>query len=285
MRGHLDLDRRRGKNPLKLLVSVSLFGACAFLVACGDPGTSVAAPAVGFSVSGDGQIRFPGSMLLNSLMIRLVDSEGQSVQEGGTPVTWKIVQGSGSVGRDADSTGPNGMARTSWTLGPDDGTQRVEVTVGSFLPYVFTAEAVSAGPIAFLSNRRTRDQADGFRVMAGDVFVMEDDGSNAIQISPAQVEWDWLSDPSWAPDGQSLAYVRSPFGETSGPINVIGSDGSVEKLVGPDGGAGWFSGPAWSPDGRQLVAWKLQTPGLWIIHASANPDYTRLNWQDPSVFE
>jgi Tol biopolymer transport system component len=217
------------------------------------------------------------------LTIRLVDADGTSSQTSGVPVTWTILEGGGALGRPADTTSLSGMTGTSWTLGPNEGSQSVEVSVGSFAPYVFTAVAVLPGPIAFLSNRRTGDQAGGFRVMAGDVFVMDDDGSNVIQLSPGSPAWDWLSDPSWSPDGQRLAYVRSLVGEIYGPIYVIDSDGDGETQVGP---SGWsYAGLAWCPDARRLVAWTPFSPGLWIVFASANVSYTRLTWQPSSELE
>lgn len=75
------------------------------------------------------------------------------------------------------------------------------------------------------------------------------DGS-AARTLPSILEKAWQ--PSWSPDGESIAFVRlgirAPLGEY-GEIWVADSDGSNPRLLttGPD------AGPAWSPDGKRIA--------------------------------
>ncbi|MCH8064969.1 MAG: PD40 domain-containing protein [Chloroflexi bacterium] len=75
------------------------------------------------------------------------------------------------------------------------------------------------------------------------------DGSDARKL-PSILETAWQ--PSWSPDGKSMAFVRlgirAPLGEY-GEIWVADSDGSNPRLLtsGPD------AGPVWSPDGKRIA--------------------------------
>lgn len=60
-------------------------------------------------------------------------------------------------------------------------------------------------------------------------------------------------DPTWSPDGTSVAFSYFPFDRT--PTDKLGvfivnvNDRSVQKVPGSDG----LWAPHWSPDGRYLV--------------------------------
>jgi Tol biopolymer transport system component len=264
---------------------VVLTGLALCSTSCSEsPSSPLTIPPAAFKVSGDGQVRFPDATLPINLTIQLVDVDGNDTQTGDVSVTWTVLDGEGTVGRQVDTTGLNGQARTSWTLGPNEGANRVRVEVGSFEPFVFTAHAVYPGPIAFVSNRRTGDMGDGIRYMAGDVFVMDENGSHVIQLSPHGRALEWLSQPSWSHNGTWLAYVRDPWGAVSaGDIYVIDSDGEEERRVGPSGRS--FGGPSWSPDGQWLLVWSPTMSGLWIIGSGSDLNLFRLRWQSYTVLE
>jgi len=150
------------------------------------------------------------------------------------------------------------------------------VQVGSLSPFVFTATAVFPGPIAFVSNRRTGDMGHDIREMAGDVFVMDEEGSHVIQLTPQDRGIAWLEDPAWAPDGQQVAYAQHPGGARAGPVYLIDSDGTEAIQVGP---SGEYLDPSGFPDGERLIVESFTASGLWIIGARNAAEASRLPWQ------
>ncbi len=281
MWGDSDLDSRRTASPMKRPLYLANTGLVVILVACAEPISPYSPPPASFAVSGDSQVRFPNTTLGSPLSIRLVDSDGGSSTTSGMPVTWTILEGAGTLGRSTDTTSRSGLASTSWTLGPEEGVQRVQVTVGSFPPYVFTADAVLPGPIAFVSNRRSGFTGTTMRDPGGDVFVMDEEGSNVVQLSPQDRPVDWLGDPAWAPDGRHLVYIRC-VDQPTGALWVVDSRGETETSTGPS--AWTYSNPSWSPDGTRLVvAWPGR--GMHLISALGNTSYTWLGWQATNLPE
>jgi hypothetical protein len=101
-------------------------------------------------VSGDDQTGSAGSALPDSLVVRLVDDNGNGV--GGKAITWLVSTGGGSVDPTDVTTDPNGLAATQWTLGTGTGSN-VANAVYSGLPAVqfrATAGAGAASKLAFL---------------------------------------------------------------------------------------------------------------------------------------
>jgi hypothetical protein len=100
--------------------------------------------------AGDGQTAAPGSVL--SVRVRLVAVNGGALCE--KPVIWTTGAGSGSVQGQA-TTGSNGDATASWTLGANPGTQSLTATIGNSVPTLsvtFTATATGeAHPVAEIS--------------------------------------------------------------------------------------------------------------------------------------
>lgn len=78
------------------------------------------------------------------------------------------------------------------------------------------------------------------------IFVMNSDGSNSIQLTNIGEEGAIL--PTWSPDGNQIAFVGMVGG--IGEIFTMMSDGSKVRQV--TSGSGSYS-PSWSPDGSKLV--------------------------------
>ena len=172
--------------------------------ACGDQGTEPETPTTQLLVmAGNNQIRFPGTDLVNPLGVRLTDDVGNPVRTSGIRVSWSIRAGGGLISPWSDTTNAAGLAFAEWRLGPGEGTNTVEVTAGNSPAATFDAVAALAGPIAFSSSR-------GERLGRLDIFVMNADGSNVIQLTTAAINAtvgdNW--DPSWSPDGTRIVFAR-----------------------------------------------------------------------------
>ena len=84
--------------------------------------------------------------------------------------------------------------------------------------------------------------------------------------------------PAWAPDGRTIAFVRTSFAspgnpDPAGKIWVMNADGSAQRRVAdrpPDDHS-----PAWSPDGTRIV-FASQDPSrgsaqaLWLMNADGS---------------
>ena len=81
---------------------------------------------------------------------------------------------------------------------------------------------------------------------AGDIFIINIDGSNLVNLTHSMAH---DGEPSWSPDGSQIAFTsnrtNSPYG-----IHIMNADGSnVEQYE-----TGNFSfGPKWSPNGERLL--------------------------------
>lgn len=78
-------------------------------------------------VAGDGQSAPVGYALPDTLQVGLRDAHGNPVS--GEEVAWTVVVGGGTLEVPDPLTGPDGIARAIWTVGPEADTQRVEVSV------------------------------------------------------------------------------------------------------------------------------------------------------------
>jgi hypothetical protein len=100
-------------------------------------------------VSGDGQTGAVGAPLADSLVVRLLDDNGNGV--GGKAISWVVGTGGGSPSPTASTTNPNGYASTQWTLGPAAVSNLMNAVFSGVpsVPFTATAEAGAATKLAF----------------------------------------------------------------------------------------------------------------------------------------
>ena len=100
-------------------------------------------------VSGNGQTGAVGAQLADSLVVRLVDDNGNGV--GGKSISWVVGTGGGSPNPATATTNPNGFAWTRWTLGPNAGSNLINAVFSGVpsVPFTATAEAGAATKLAF----------------------------------------------------------------------------------------------------------------------------------------
>jgi hypothetical protein len=79
---------------------------------------------------GNGQTGTIGSELPLSLRVLVTDSFENGI--AGVPVTFTVISGGGSIDGEPVLTGSSGVAvSSSWTLGPEPGTQQVRISAGT----------------------------------------------------------------------------------------------------------------------------------------------------------
>jgi hypothetical protein len=98
------------------------------------------------SNGGNGQTGTPGTALLAPLSVLVSDASGAPVP--GVAVNWSVVNGGGAVSPASSQTNADGVATTTFTLGPAEGEQQAQAAVDQLQgsPVVFTATASVAPP-------------------------------------------------------------------------------------------------------------------------------------------
>ena len=96
-------------------------------------------------------------------------------------------------------------------------------------------------------NAWRRDEQGIFRQS---IYVMDADGGDSRRLTAGS---GMDSEPSWSPDGKRIVFRRLLGPPDGGDIWSIGADGTDERLLSRDAGAGddlISGGGAWGPDGR-----------------------------------
>jgi len=107
--------------------------------------TALAGPPTDFvKVAGDVQSGPVGQPLANPVVVKLQDEHGNGVA-GGT-VTFTVTSGGGTVSPSTVSTGADGTAATTWTMGPNVAGAGLEASTAGFAPLAFTASSLAAQP-------------------------------------------------------------------------------------------------------------------------------------------
>jgi Invasin, domain 3 len=156
--------------------------------------------------SGDEQGAEPGAALADPLVVRLVDDAGDGVP--GRAVAWVVATGEGAATPPSSDTDAEGYASTTWTLGPESGTQTLNAVVSGVGVVSFTATADGdggGGPSPDLStvtaSPASIDAGTGLSTIT--VTVRDGDGaavSGAIVALSATGSGNILTQPS-APTG------------------------------------------------------------------------------------
>jgi plastocyanin len=186
---------RSWRQSLQTVLAVALVSAAA----CGgDDGGPTDLPLLiaKATKSGDGQVGLVGAPLPNDLQV-VVTRSGTPVE--GVEVSWTAQDGSLSVPR--STTGTDGVAAVTWTLGtsPGDQTAAASVTGASGSPVAFTATGNDANTPVVIA---VLGPAGGNRFSPSAVTV----------VSGTSVTWQWAEDAvnhNVAPDVSGGSPIRN----------------------------------------------------------------------------
>lgn len=250
----------RKDRRMMLLSRILSAGAMAVgLLACGGAPTDLT-PASLTKLLGDGQVRLPGNELAAPMVVRALD-RAQNPQPG-VLVSWTVLQGGGTVSSTSDQTDPQGRATAVLRLGNMVGTNTVEALADGVAPVTFEAQAVLAGPIAFVSDRRGGS-------LEWDVYVMDDDGSNVVPLTSEGNARDRL--PAWSPDGTTILFDRIARRDETVWLVLPGLSESSRASDCADGD--------WSPDGTKIVCTRKIQTQTCVLNPDHNLYVTNANGQ------
>jgi hypothetical protein len=168
--GNWTLGPTAGGNTLRA-ASAGLSGSPLTFTATGTPGS----PSSIVKISGDLQSGLIGSVLAESLVVRVVDSHGNSIT--GAQVNWTVLTGGGLVAPALDATDGAGLAATQWTVGGIAGPASARAQLGG-LSAIFAATILPStgqGMHAVFSTYLGGSQEDQVRDLtvdaAGNIYV------------------------------------------------------------------------------------------------------------------
>jgi len=131
--------RRAIARGALVLMALGLAG-CGDLLQEPDTGTGIATLVTVTVVSGNGQVGTPGAALPQPVRARLIAQEGGPTER--LWVEWVVLEGAGTASPRHSFTDADGIAETTWILGPGPGRQRLQ---GRFARESATFEAQLAG--------------------------------------------------------------------------------------------------------------------------------------------
>jgi Invasin, domain 3 len=192
-------------------------------VGCGS--TDLVLPSDGGPVQvmvlqGDHQEGVAGAPVKDSLVVRLVDTAGIGVP--GRAVAWAVSIGGGSVAPKTDTSDAEGVASTSWTLGPDAGANAVRAMVAGAGFVTFTAVGTSGdgdGGGSAPSATRSALSADPSSIAAGSgtstiTVTVRDGQGDPVEGATVSLQADGIDNTLIQPSG-----TTGPDGTTSGTLS------------------------------------------------------------------
>lgn len=176
-----------------LFTAAACFVAAAWVAACSDSngtGESPVATTIQM-IGGDQQEGIPGAALADSLVVRVVDGNGNGV--GGVSVKFVVTSGGGSVSPANATTNAAGYAAAEWVLGRTFDAQAVEARAEGLdgSPIEFTAKVIEPSTVAIgdtvLGMISAGGEVDAFTLVGTEgqefnIFFQPLSGSNTLVL-------------------------------------------------------------------------------------------------------
>ena len=181
--------------PSRRSMTLLIAALAATAVACGDnsgpsqqPPAPNTTPASLTITGGNNQSGTIGNALGNPLVVRVTNSDNQPLS--GVSVAWSVISGGGALGSTTSTTDGQGEASTSYTLGPNTGTNQVQAAVADMTNISTTFTATGNTPPPPPPPPPPQPSAS---VTVGDNFY----DSNNVTISTGQsVQFNWTGQAS-----------------------------------------------------------------------------------------
>jgi plastocyanin len=177
-------------------------------------------------VSGNNQTAAPGAILPLSPTVQ-VAQDGEPVQ--GQSVSWTVTAGGGTVNATETTTDNAGRTSTTWTLGPNEGNNRVEASVPGMVgsPVQFSATGFVQPPAPSVVSVTVEDFAfdpSSARLAAGGSVTWTFSGGVAHNVtfnsgSSSPTQGSGTFSRTFSATG-SFSYRCTIHAEMSGTINV-----------------------------------------------------------------
>jgi uncharacterized protein YjdB len=168
-----------------------------------------------------------GSSLSDSLRVQLLDEKGGPLS--GIAIEWNVVSGGGSLSTSTATTGANGEASVSWTLGTTAGENEARATLEGLAPVVFKALGVPGDPATVELLLRDGLAADSLSI--GDIGEslqlgarVQDEHDN--EIAAPVVSWSTSDTTVAVVDTAGLITARG-----AGSVRITASAGSASREV------------------------------------------------------
>ncbi|HVH13575.1 MAG TPA: Ig-like domain-containing protein, partial [Longimicrobium sp.] len=171
-----------------------------------------------------------GQPLADSLEALVQDRHGNPVP--GATVTWLATSGGGSVSPATTTTGANGIARASWTLGRQIGTQQTaEASLSPAVRAQFTATAgVPVGAVLVKVSGDTQNGTVGTSL--GQPAVVEARTSVGLPLQGVSITWTPATGSGTATPPVS---ITGPDGRASTTWTVGTTPGAITLMASADG--------------------------------------------------
>lgn len=211
----------------------TLWTVAGVLLGCGGGGGTPMGPtpSVVAKTAGDNQVGAAGSALASQLEVTVKDASGNPLS--GISVSFAAATGGGSVAPTSATTGADGKATTTRTLGPGAGTQTTTATVSGVAPASFTSTAQIQGAVTIAANGSAA-RADTAKATAAPALSIVVKDQNGTAIPGVIVNWSvsghgHLTQTVDTTDGGGLASVTWTFDSVAGTQTA---QAAVTGLVG-----------------------------------------------------